>query len=343
MASDVVWFSHREERWKVGFFGKFSWTGAKEVWDWDSCTIGIARTIKDGKLIAVVRSRTTKNSSFMGNRPVGIRYMLGFEIKGKPPEPRTELYTARKNIPKKTEGPRSRWVLQLDDDHWIWEWALDAVDLASSTTYKLYEEIADEIENPSKKVSNIFDVHDERLEDEAIIPVIYQPSIDSLKNFLREVHCAKGPAKPDGSYEVTVSLIFNNERLRKHGIWNTLYESFRLLRYGRTMDVESFKILVKKEAATNGFIFESIYSDDHEMNEDSIHGDTPLPPAPEHLIRYYFTNQEHPVVFLNTSNHAMGEHDTNNRLWKWEYVAWLEDSPVKLGEQTREEINNRFR
>ena len=342
MHSDVVWFSSREEKWKVGFFGEFSWTGVKEIWDWDNCTIGLARTVKDEKLKVVVRSGTTKVSSYMGRRPVGIRYMLGFDIKAKPLEPRTEPYTARKNIPKKKEGPRNRWVLQLDDEHWIWEWAQDGADITTSTTYKLYLQIRNEIEHPSKEATNIFDVDVDK-PDERLVPAIYQPSVDSLKNFVREIHCAKGPTGPDGRYEVDVTLIFNNERLRKHGVLNTLYEAIRTVLYRRTLDVESFKILVRERPVDNGFGFESIYSDQHEMNDDSVHGDKPPPPAPEHPVKYYFTNHKHPVVFVNTSNHAMAEHDTNDRLWKWEYVAWLEDAPVKLGEETRAQIEERFK
>ena len=31
------------------------------------------------------------------------------------------------------------------------------------------------------------------------------------------------------------------------------------------------------------------------------------------------------MVFVNTSNHAMAEHDANHELWKWEYVPGLMD------------------
>jgi hypothetical protein len=34
-------------------------------------------------------------------------------------------------------------------------------------------------------------------------------------------------------------------------------------------------------------------------------------------VKYYFMDWNHPVVFFNTSNHAMAEHDTNDRVWKW--------------------------
>ena len=337
----MVWFSVKEKKWSVGYFGKFSWTGKKEIWDSDNCTVGLARTLKDGKFLAVVRSSQTKYSRFMG-KEIRLRYMLGFEIKGKPSVPKTESYVAREINPKRREGPKNRWVLRLDDVHWIWEWEQEGTDITTSTTYKLYQEITDEFERHSKKADNIFNVGVDR-QDDRVIPVIYQPSVDSLKNFVREVHCAKGPTRPDGSYEVEVSILYNNERLRQHGILNSIYEPFRRLVHGRVMDLESSKILVKDDPATNRFTFEGIYSNNHEMNSDSIHGDKPPPAAPEHPIKYYFMNHRHPVVFVNTSNHAMAEHDANHRIWKLEYVPWLEDAPVKLGEKSRDQIDRRFK
>ena len=79
------------------------------------------------------------------------------------------------------------------------------------------------------------------------------------------------------------------------------------------------------------------------MNADSIHGDKTPPPAPEHPIKYYFADRNHPIVFVNTSNHAMAEHDANNRIWKWEYIPWLLDAPIKLGTLTRKEIEENLR
>ena len=268
--------------------------------------------------------------------------MLGFEVHGKPSEPKTESYIARQNRPKRREGPKNRWVLQLDDKYWIWEWSQDGVDMTNSAIYRSYQVITNEIEHPSKIADNIFDAYVDR-QDDRVIPVIYQPSVDTQKNFTREIHCARGPTHPDGSFEIEVSILFNNERLRQHGVLNSIYEPFRRLWYGRVMDLESFRILVKPDPEGNRFTFEGIYSGDHEMNADSIHGDKPPPPAPKHPIKYYFIDQKHPVVFVNTSNHAMAEHDTNPRIWKVEYVPWLEDSPVKLGQESQDKVDRRFR
>ncbi len=332
--SDTVWFTVKEKKWKVGFFGKFSWTGKEELWDSDNCTISFARTVKEECLI-VVHSSQKKYSSFM-EKEVMLRYMLGFEISGKPQEPKIETYIARANFARKSEGPKQRWVMQLDDKHWIWEWVQQGKDIKDSTVYKLYQNIVDEIEHPTVKGDNIIKAQVET-QSKDLIPVIYQPSVDALKNFVREVHCAKAPPNSDGSYIVKVSILFNNERLRQHGVLNSIYEAVRRLIYGRVMDLESFKIQVAKDAA-DGFVFEGIYSGNQEMNTDSIHGDKAPPPAPRHSVKYYFLEPRHPVVFINTSNHAMAERDTNEKIWKWEYIAWLDDAPIKLGSMSRKEL-----
>jgi hypothetical protein len=54
---------------------------------------------------------------------------------------------------------------------------------------------------------------DEHLDD--FVPIIYQPAVDSLKNFVREVHCAK-IIRRDSSVDIEVSLVFNNEELRHY-------------------------------------------------------------------------------------------------------------------------------
>ena len=123
-----------------------------------------------------------------------LRYMIGFELLGKPSEPKTEMYIARNNIPNRREGPKERWVLQLDDKHWVWQWAQAGIDIINSTIYRLYQLIISELEHPSLSPNNIFNAQLE-VEDDRVIPVIYQPSVDALKNFVRELHCAKWTCK----------------------------------------------------------------------------------------------------------------------------------------------------
>jgi hypothetical protein len=100
----------------------------------------------------------------------------------------------------------------------------------------------------------------------------------------------------------------------------------------------------KRSNITSVFIFENIYSykngKNNGLNEDSIHGN---PPGDGKIpISYYFVDFNHPVVFVNTSNHAMAEHDANHKLWKWEYVPGIRDSPITLGNESRRTIDGEF-
>jgi len=355
LSSEEVWFSHRERIYEVKN-GKFNWTDKEKIWNWDNCTIGLARTLKN-EFIVVVRSNTNKNSRHMGDAPVRLRFMLGFEVINVS-EPICEHPKRQKDSinPGEWDGAKDRWVFKLNEDYWIWEWAKEGSDIESSRIYKRYRRIKSELSNPSIEADNIFDISSNR-EDNAIwnqlnkldkkfdgipIPVIYQPAVDSLKNFVREVHCDKSK-KVNGSYEVEVTIIFNNEHLRKHSFLglNEKYENFRRWYYGRALDVETFKILVRKNVKDNRFTFENIYSGECQLDEDSKHGDEK--PAPERDIKYYFIDHNHPVIFINTSNHAMAEKDRNKKLWKWEYIPWVTDAPIILGTKSRKEIDSEFK
>ena len=59
-------------------------------------------------------------------------------------------------------------------------------------------------------------------------------------------------------------------------------------------------------------------------------------------IKYYFNNENHPIVFINTANHAMSCHDTNHRLWKWEYIPWEIDSAIVYDEKSRDKVDRFF-
>ena len=51
-------------------------------------------------------------------------------------------------------------------------------------------------------------------------------------------------------------------------------------------------------------------------------------------VKYHYFNRMHPIVFLNTANHALGEEDNNgSSLWKWEFVPWESNSPIVHGRQ----------
>ena len=133
--------------------------------------------------------------------------------------------------------------------------------------------------------------------NDKIIPVIYQPAIDSWKNFVREIHCYRV-----NNDELEVTILFNNEHLREHAILNPVYEWLRSLFYGRIIDIETFRIILAEKVPEN-FEFKGIYSLDNNVEEDEIHGDKPnsFGKVPMDKIKYYFASTYHPIVFINTS------------------------------------------
>ena len=368
MDSEVVWFSHREKIYEIKK-NRIEWTEEKKIWNWDRCTVSFVKTplsaadASSKKLRVVVRSNTNQNqTSVRVNRPMTLRFMLGFdierisEIRCERPDP--EMHS--QNNSEIWTGPKDRWIFQLDDDYWIWEWKEDGLQLSSSNIYKVHQEICRHLSIPIQDSSEqIFKLKNASINDkivlshlksqdesgkERIIPVIYQPAVDGLKNFVREVHCVQEDFG-DAVSEVKVTLVFNDEQLRENAIFNYIYKLFRSIRYNRTRDIESFKIRIdRKDRSKSCFIFKNIYSiidgKRYGLNSDSIHGDPDS--DVEHIISYYLVDYNHPIVFINTSNHAMAEHDGNRTLWKWEYVPGVIDSPVCLGCKSREEIEAEF-
>ncbi len=106
-----------------------------------------------------------------------------------------------------------------------------------------------------------------------MIPIIYQPALDSLKNYVRQVHCAE--IEPD-VYEI--SIVFNNEVLRKHKIFDGVYKFLRQIMYQRITDIETIRIHVDSSSQDKNntkCLFEKIYSDVFGIEDHSIHGDPP--------------------------------------------------------------------
>lgn len=355
MVQERLWFSHwtKEYRTRQGAKGMvFEWLEDRpEIkMDWDNCTVGIVgHPAGAGMARFVVRSQTSKNSQYMGNIPVRLRFMFTLDADARtiaPPVLERNYRIAsplRKRVPQSVrDTPHDRWVMNLGDGAEVWEWTRAGRDIKESAVWQLYEEIR--LFVAMLAPANIFRASVEELD--RIVPVIYQPAVDSLDNFLREIHCA---AKVDGdSADVAVSLVFNNEHLRKFAIADGIYRWLRRLIYGRQIDIETFIIHFvrsgeekeKKDDNNNYFMFAGIYSGDYGLQYDTIH----LDKVPEkRKVEYYFADLNHPVVFVNTSNHALAPHDNNRSLWKWEYVPWVEKSPVVLGTKTRAELDRQFR
>ena len=340
MENSGIWFSHKEKRYDAELKNEqreFHWSNNSEIWDWDNCAISAVK-ITDDTIRVIVRSTQNVFSKYKKDN-VELRYMLGFDVTNEINKPISEDHNEppKDNVKDKKYGPpRKRWVIQLDDEYWIWQWAQEQTQIENSNVYKIYlmlKNKKDALLDPK----NIFDVKIEK--DDRIIPVIYQPAIDSWKNYVREIHCNK-----INNDEIEVSILFNNESLREHKVLNPIYEWFRSLFYGRVVDIETFKIILNHGIPVD-FTFRAIYSGDFGIQKDTTHLENPLAFANVrlHKIKYYFSDMRHPIVFINTSNHAMAEHDTNHRLWKWEYVAWGKNSPILYGEKSRQEIDRAFK
>lgn len=346
-----VWFSHWTTEYTIKRGIKrqvIEWLEGKPPirMDWDNCTVDVLGRY-GGSIKLAIRSKTLRNSKYMGDIPVQLRYMLAVEFEADSiSEPTLDrgyslTQSARKSLPQSLrEKPHDRWLLKIGE-YEIWQWTSteDGGDVKSTLVYSIYQSLltgeSDSSDTEGREV--IFRITVEELD--RVVPVVYQPAVDSLNNFLREVHCV---SRIEGNTADTeVSLVFNNEQLRKFALADGLYRWWRKLWYGRTIDIETFNIhFLKDRLDDNYFIFQGIYSGDYDLQYDSIHLD--LVPQ-KRRVEYYFANQYHPVVFVNTSNHAFAEHDNNSRLWKWEYIPWIKGSPVKLGMMSRIELDRHFK
>ena len=94
-----------------------------------------------------------------------------------------------------------------------------------------------------------------------------------MKNFIREIHCSTKDATNEKK-DVEVTIVFNNEELRKHKTLNKIYEHVRLIKYGRLRDIEGFVMMAdSSDGNFNGLRFNGIYSGKNNLEEDTIHGD----------------------------------------------------------------------
>jgi hypothetical protein len=356
------WFSHRTKRYEIlekDVSRRVQWTDQTIVVDWDNCSLNVVGKLENGKTRIVLRSKTQINSKYMGNKPVDLSYMLGIDVSNISDvyEESYQVSNVRKNLPERAKAHGTRRVFKLDQDYWIWEWIesdKNAIEdnggtkegQPSNSIEEIRRYVLNEISSDSYRTQrDLFNVRIEEnqlsteiLAKSKIIPVVYQPSINSLRNFVREVHCSEIEQNI-----LEVSLIFESEQLRRHRLVNRIYESLRLFFYGREIDVESFKIKIDNKDINNNekfFEFENIYSSHHGIEEDSIH-DNPLPARLK--AKYYFLSYNHPILFVNTSSHAMAEYDNNHDLWKWEYIPFINKAPIKFGTKSRRSIDSKFR
>jgi hypothetical protein len=353
MSRTNLWLSYKQEKYAARLENAkrvLRWTGAKKTWDCDNCIFSII-PIKDDLIHIVARRAKSFDSSYV-ERQVHVNLMMGFTITAfeKPVEEEYSEPVSDDDDDKGGGKKGTRWAIHLKHadecsnpterpiSNWcIWQWAEtdSAKTIEQSEVFKIYDELARK-QHAASEPEYIFNVTTEK--QDKIIPVFYQPRIDAWKNFVREIHTHR-----IDDNEIEVTIIFNDEQLRRHSILDSIYRIFRLFRYNRIKDIESFRI--KLDKTPTEYTFESIYSGKYTLYDDSIHEDKPDEDGivPLHKIKYYFSSVLHPIVFVNTSNHALAEHDNNHFHWKWEYLAWVQNSSVVYGTKSRDIIDNEFR
>jgi hypothetical protein len=307
--------------------------------DWDNCSISAFPT-DGGKVRVNVRRKNIQYSMYM-KKNIEIKFLYSFDISSLR-EPVVEKYDQSSNCCRNDTGQQFRWAIHLEkegDEHQdrkecsIWQWA-SKQEITQSKIFRLFRDIEKKLKKPSDSIINLDDVDKETDDDKLMMPVIVQPSTDGWKNYVRQVHCAE---LNDSEDEVT--LVFNDEHLRKHSILESFYRFLRPYLYGRLTDLESFRVIRDRNTASY-CVFPGIYSGMSNIMEDSIHGDKEgfLQKAPRRRVKYHYSNKMHPIIFINTANHAVAELDNNQTLWKWEFVAWKPDSPIVYGNKSRKDI-----
>jgi len=317
-------FSYEQEEYNElteGARRYLDWNNEIKIWQYDDCKVTVIG-MANRRVRIVLRRNISGNSRFMKST-YSVNLMMGF-------------IALKSHEPKKNTG---KWEIKFDiqqsaDSHHrdlseVKIWSED-----EKSIWKLYEEIMKKTGKPPID-STIFSSDVE--ENNMMVPIIYQPRIDAWENFLRELHVNE---KSNNKFEIT--LVFQDEQLRKHGIFDIIYRIFRFFRYRRIADIEKFYI--HKSEKKDYFTFPGIFSDKETLFDDSTHFDKPEDgPVEKRDVKYYFQDKTHPIVFVNTSNHAIAPHDNNHDIWKWEYIPWSKTIPIKLGKKSREKVEKDYR
>jgi hypothetical protein len=354
MDATGLWFSKLESNFYADY-GQFRWSEEQRTWDWSNLTtVDLVSTKDDTKRLVLRRKEMihTKDGrpdiAEQDGNDASLRYMIGIDIDDGPGDIKCDYYTARVYDHCENRwnliGPKRRESFQIGDNAWLWQWADEKCEssgaIKETRIRAIHEHIDKEFKSKNLVYTNKFSLDVDRNSES--LPVIYQPAVDGMKNFIREIHCSTKEATNEKK-EVEVTIVFNNEELRKHKILNKIYEHVRLMKYGRLRDIEGFVMMADlSDGNVNGLRFNGIYSGKNNLEEDTIHGDAKgnLPP---HRVKYYANDYNHPIIFVNTSNHAMAENDTNPNLWKWEYIPWIEDRPFISGDKPRKAVEDDYR
>jgi len=334
-----IWFSYDQKKYTVNEITReLIWSNVKR-WNWPNCHFSIVG-MKDNVRLVVRRQKKLDRTNKGAEDKVNL--MLGLVIT-KIYEPEFGLYgePAEHNNDNQKWGPeRNCWFIKLENLNFdekesyitnacIWKWS-DVKNTCDPDIFSIFQKLKSKQNKPDK--NKIFDVESEPTD--RIYPVIYQPRIDALENYVTEIYWSKK------RNSLEFSIVFKDEQLRRWWIFDWVYRKIRRWKYGRVQDLESLTINDARSAQT--IQFPNIFSDFDDLKSDTKHGDNTffgLFPAKKHEIAYFYSNECHPVVFVNTANHAMAEHDNNHQFWKWEYAGWETDSPIKVKQMSHEEVD----
>ncbi|PJZ66310.1 hypothetical protein EHQ27_08470 [Leptospira wolffii] len=141
--------------------------------------------------------------------------------------------------------------------------------------------------------------------------LVSQPETDVKSgNELLAVYC-KSEMIPQGS-ELQISLVFRDE-IHPNSWKDFFYRIYRRFRYGRTYDIESFRLKLDPNGKPVSLELANVYSGDQIFLQDPV----------EHFDKILSSSQMKeknsiPILYSNTWNHMFGEKDNNPDLPKQE-------------------------
>jgi hypothetical protein len=330
---EVPWFSFRGNSKKYN-----------KPWHWNDCIVSFEK-ISNEKIRFFIRRKKTihlpsntklrwdekQNSPSSNKKDFVLHYILHFDVKiSELPDKVFEDKIEEQLYNKEEYGDfKDSWILDLDSRHRIWTWK-DNEKETKIIMINILESI--NIKRNTQPICSSRVTRNSNI-NKNILPVVYHPSKDYkyARNYIQEIHLNRSISDE----RILVTIVYNDEQLRENKIVDGIYRIIRKLIYGRTFDVESFSIIVDKSGHARKFNFPDIYSgDNNNIEKDNIHID-----KFDVDIQFYFNhNISMPILFVNTSNHAMAEKDNNWDKWKIEFRPWEEQCPIYLGQNTRCEI-----
>lgn len=188
-----------------------------------------------------------------------------------------------------------------------------------ATSWYHYTEISLTLNSPTFTVSQLNSLE--------YLPIIYQPQKDPDK--LVAVYYYKFPNR--NTTEIT--LVFSGE---DHPYWfvNKIYTLFRILKYHRTEDIETFYMETNKEGKIReiNFSYKGIGTYSGKQIYDTHN--------PKHYMKQSSElewSENRPHIYVNTWNHLFAERNSNTEL---SYIEW-KNYPLFTG--TREKAESDFK